>query len=153
MTIPIENTGTSPLHVAGLVILPGETRLLNKALVPPHLRLEVAAELIPAIIDVAADVSGKKVAEIRTAIPNLTDDDLARLEALEATTGKQRVGVIEAITKERLRRAGLIEKLQEFNLAVAKMDADGLRTYRENVAEHPELVAAVDAEMQRRAGA
>ena len=151
MTIPIENKGTSPLHVAGFVILPGETRLLSKALVPPHLHPKTESEPV-VVTDALTDFAAMTVGKICDALPVMPEDFMDRLATLEAASPKPRAGVMQAITKEKLRRADLREKLLEFNLAVAKMDDGALRAYRENVLATPELVAAVDAELQTRAG-
>lgn len=148
--IPIENRGTSPLHMAGFVILPGETRILPQHLVPPHLHpKEVDAPVI--VTDALMDFVAQSVAYIVKAIPDMPEDFMNRLQGVEEGSLKPRKGVLEALTKEKLRRADLREKLQEFDVAVAKMDDAALRAYRENVAAHPELVAAVDAELGRRA--
>lgn len=150
MTIPIENKGDSPLHLAGFVILPGETRFLPKHLVPMHVHAVV--EAAPAVTDALAEFAAKKVSEIRDELTALPDDFIERLAALESAREKPRAGVVEAITKEKLRRADQREKLQEFKRAAGKMDAAALRAYRDNVAQHPELVAAIDTELQARAG-
>lgn len=150
--IPIENRGASPLHIAGFVILPGETRILSEDLVPAHLRPKVQEE--PVIVtDALLDFVARSVGEIVKAMPDLPEEFLTRLQSVEAGSLKPRKGVLDAIVKEKLRRADVREKLHEFDLAVAKMDDAALRAYRENVAAHPELVAAVDAELGRRAGA
>lgn len=150
--IPIENRGASPLHIAGFVILPGETRILSEDLVPAHLRPKAQEE--PVIVtDALLDFVARSVGEIVKAIPDMPEDFMNRLHGVESGGLKPRKGVLDAIVKEKLRRADVREKLHEFDLAVAKMDDAALRAYRENVAAHPELVAAVDAELGRRAGA
>jgi hypothetical protein len=133
------------------VILPGETRLLAKALVPPHFHPQAEKEPL-VVTDALAEFAAMKVAQIIDALTLMPEEFMDRLEALEAVSHKPRAGVMQAITKEKLRRAALREQLQDFNAAVAKMDDAGLQAYRANVAAHPELVAAVDAEVQKRAG-
>lgn len=150
--IPIENTTASPMHVAGFVILPGETRIFPKDSVPVHLHPK-EAEAPVIVTDALLDFVARSVGEIVKAMPDLPEEFMARLQGVEVASLKPRKGVLDAIVKEKLRRADVREKLHEFDLAVAKMDDAALRAYRENVAAHPELVAAVDAELGRRAGA
>jgi hypothetical protein len=144
MLIPIENKTNTPKYVGGFLILPGETRLLDSSLLPSHLR--PAPERAPAApeADAASELSAKSIAEIREAVAGLTSGQMDKLVALEAAKEKPRSGVADAVTREKLRRAEAAAKLEDFNRAVAAMDGTQLRAYRENVAAHPELIAAVD---------
>lgn len=150
MYMTIENPGASPLHVAGIVVLPGETRILPLALLPPHLHPK-AAEIPTMAADPLADLLALGVAKVCDALPALDEGLLEQLEAAEAAGAKPRKGVLDAIVKEKLRRASLLKQLEEFNRAVGTMDDRALAAYRENVTGHPEMLAAVDAEIKKRA--
>jgi hypothetical protein len=103
--IPVTNHGKANLHIAGIVIRPGSTRMVDARNVPPEYAppFEPApAEEPPA--DPVLALLDHKTADIADALPGLDDDALARLAAAEQA-GKTRKGVIEAIAAEQLRRA------------------------------------------------
>lgn len=103
--IPVTNHGDTNLHLAGRVIVPGATRMIDAALVPEHLRPQAPDAPPPAPPEdpTAALLSGS-VAAIVDALAGLDDDQLSLLELAEHQ-GKGRKGVQEGIAAERLRRA------------------------------------------------
>lgn len=102
----IENTTRQTIFVGGKMILPGEGRDIDEALLPK------AATEDPAT-DTAADpleelllaLQAQTVAAIRAELPTLKVEALDRLEALEKAAEHPRKGVLEAVQAERLRRA------------------------------------------------
>lgn len=107
--VPITNNGITNLHVAGVVIRPGCTRMVDAHLAPPDLLpvSESQGETPPAEEpDALAALLEGNVAEVVKALPALSDDDLTAAENIETGEGgKARKGVTDAIAHERLRRA------------------------------------------------
>lgn len=104
MRVPVENNGQMPLYVAGVMIPPGETRHFEDDQLPPEFRQSAAVEAEEAPADPLLAVLELKVADVVNGLADLSDEELDRLENIEAA-GKARKGVIEAVTEERLRRA------------------------------------------------
>lgn len=106
--IPIENTGTSPMYVAGVAIQPGETRVFSEAELPVYLRpvAAIAEDLAPAALleDPLAELLAGSVPSIVKKLPALSDEDLAKVIDLEAE-GKNRTSLVEALAAETMRRA------------------------------------------------
>lgn len=104
-TVSISNDGKEARWVMGVMIPPGETRVFTEAEVPPELR--PAADELPA--EAAADPLlawvDLPVGKLALGLPDLSDDDLNRLEGLEKAKAKPRASALAEITGERLRRA------------------------------------------------
>lgn len=102
--IPYTNTTATAAYVAGVLIPPGETRMVDA--------LQVSGPADPAeetpapaqATDSILDLLDRSVKDITAALPEISDDDLARLETAEQD-GKTRKGVLEALAAERIRRA------------------------------------------------
>lgn len=104
MRVPVENKGQMPIYVAGTMIQPGETRHFEEDMLPPEYRQSAAVEAEAAPLDPLLAVLELKVSDVVNGLPDLSDEELDRLEMLESE-GKARKGVIEAVTADRLRRA------------------------------------------------
>lgn len=105
--IPVHNPGAMPMYVAGLMIPPGETRHFDADLVPLHLRPAAPAPVADEPqYDPLAELLEGNVKAVVTALPDLDDEDLARLGELEQARGDAaRKGVLSAIAEETLTRA------------------------------------------------
>lgn len=152
MHVPVENKGRTPLYVGDLIVNPGEIRLIDVSSLPPHLRPAPETPPLAPPEDPVVVLADKTLAEIRDAVSKFREEQLDALVKIEAAKEKPRAGVADAVTRERLRRAEAKAKLEDFHRAVSGMDANQLNAYRENVAQHPELLAAVDAEIGARKG-
>lgn len=104
MRVPIENNGQMPIYVGGVMIPPGETRHFEDDMLPPEFRAPAEGQAEPEALDPLLAVLGGTVDHIKLGLPDLGDEELDRLEMLEAE-GKARKTLIEAIAEERLRRA------------------------------------------------
>lgn len=105
-TIPITNPGDSPVFVGGKMIPPGETRVFTEAELPPEYKAPapVAAAQAAGPDEALLLILAATVAQVVAGLPDLSDEELARLALLEAE-GKDRKGVLEAITALQLERA------------------------------------------------
>lgn len=104
MRVPIENNGQMPIYVGGVMIPPGETRHFEDDMLPPEFRAPAEVQEEPEALDPLLAVRNGTVDHIKLGLPDLNDEELDRLEMLEAE-GKARKTLIEAIAEERLRRA------------------------------------------------
>lgn len=104
MRVPIENKGQMPIYVAGVMIPPGETRHFEEDQIPQEFRQPAESEQQDALADPLLSILEANTAAVTVGLPTLSDEDLARLEALEAE-GKNRKGVLSAIAAEKLARA------------------------------------------------
>lgn len=106
MKYPVTNTTKMPIYVGALMIPPGETRHFDLEQLPPEHRPAPAADdAEPAAPpDRLAEIAEMNVGIIIPLLPDLSDDDLARLQAIEQD-GKNRKTVIEAMGAEILKRA------------------------------------------------
>lgn len=104
MRVPIENKGRMPIYVGGVMIPPGETRHFEDDLLPPEFRSAAPVVAEVAAGDPLGELLDGNVAEVTGGLDVLSDELLARLEAMEAE-GKKRKGVLAAIAEELLRRA------------------------------------------------
>jgi hypothetical protein len=106
MRVPIENKGQMPLYVAGVMIPPGEIRHFDDDQLPPEFRApaEASADEVP--LDPLLDILKMKMGDVAKGLPDLSDEELDRLEMLEVE-GHNRKGVIAAVAEERLRRGEL----------------------------------------------
>lgn len=105
-TIPITNHGDSPKFVGGKMIPPGETRVFTEAELPPEYQAPAPVAELPAggLDEPLLLILAATVAQVVAGLPDLSDEELARLALLEAE-GKDRKGVLEAITALQLERA------------------------------------------------
>lgn len=106
--IPVTNNDPSRnMHVGGIVIRPGETRHIAAHLVPSELPKGATSEAAvpePTTKNPVHDMLNQPIATIVATLSTLSEEQLTELDALE-TEAKNRIGVHEAITAERLRRA------------------------------------------------
>lgn len=109
--IPVSNPGKNPIYIAGVMIPPGETRLMPAQQAVNH--LPVAApiptpaatpETPPPDITALEELLTHSVDHLEDNLASQTIDDLALLLELEAA-GKNRVTALEAIQDEQQRRA------------------------------------------------
>ena len=104
--IAIENKTNAPMWVGSRMIPAGEFGHFDAHELPPHLRPDTPKLQQAPAPDPVAELAGKSVAEIRAAVPDLSDEDLARLGDIEQGKGaKARKGVLEAIAEVTLARA------------------------------------------------
>lgn len=110
--IPVTNNTKMPIYVAGSMIPAGETRHFDAHQVPPEFRPAApVAESHP--VDSIAELLKGSVAAITAQFGTLSDQDLDRLEMLEAERTPPRKTLIEAISIERLTRAAALEEKKE----------------------------------------
>lgn len=102
----IENPTQMPIFVAGMMIPPGETRLIEDDMLPPEHRQEAPIPEPEAPKDRIAEIADMKVDLILPILPDMSSEELARLQQLE-TEGKSRKTILEAIAAEVLKRAQL----------------------------------------------
>jgi len=140
--IVIHNPGTGPMYVGNHTVPPGDSRDFDEADVPPHLRPQPEGEMLPTV-DPINDLVGSPIKEILPQLKALAAHDLDLLEEAERT-GPARKGLMSAITEEKLRRATVAQELAELEGLMPGMTVAELQTHRETVAEHPELVGAID---------
>jgi hypothetical protein len=88
----VENTGSSPLWVAGVLIAPGEGREVP---VPDEAPAPVEED-VPDLDAALHELLAGNVTTVTAALPGLSADTLLRLQALEQD-GKARKGVLEAL--------------------------------------------------------
>ena len=100
----IENTSAMPIYVNGVMIQPGETRHFEDDQIPPEHRDAPAPVVEEAAPDHLAEIAGMKADIVLPILPDLSAEDLARLQLLEME-GKARKTVLEAIAAEGLKRA------------------------------------------------
>lgn len=104
MRVPVENNSQMPIYVAGVMIPPGETRHFEEDQLPPEYRSSASPPVEEQPVDPLVTILAMNVADVVNGLPALSDEELDRLETLEAE-GKARKGVIAAVTADRLRRA------------------------------------------------
>lgn len=106
MRIPVKNESNMPIYVGASMILAGETRDFEEADVPLHLRPAAAAPVAEVKQDPLEELLAKPVKLVLPELANLSDDDLAKFEQMEAAKGDSaRKTVTEAIAVEKLARA------------------------------------------------
>lgn len=103
MQVPIENKGSMPIYVGGMMIPAGETRHFSEDDLPPEFRSS-APVVQDDLADPFAEILDGNVHEVTGALDLLNREWLVRLEAMELA-GKNRKGVLAAIAEEMLRRA------------------------------------------------
>lgn len=102
--IPVTNNTSNPLPVGGCYVMPGETRHFSEHQVPLHLRPAADKTEPEPPVDAVLVILDGSVPDVTQALPDLSDDELARLKAAEEG-GKTRTGVMKAIAEEELKRA------------------------------------------------
>lgn len=104
-TVSITNDGDSPRYVGGRMIPPGETVVFEEDEAPPEFRPAAEEEAVPAADDQLAARSALSVRQLAEGLPEVSDEALDHLEALEKAKDKPRAGALAEIVAERLRRA------------------------------------------------
>jgi hypothetical protein len=90
-------------HIGGVTVPPGETREVDASALPNY--QPEGAPPAPLQVDPIAELLKKKVADVAAALPELSQEDLGKVAALEQD-GQNRKSLMEAIGAENLRRAG-----------------------------------------------
>lgn len=103
---PVTNDSKMPIYVGALMIPPGETRHFDLAQLPAEFRPKADLPEAAQDSDPLATILALPIAKAVLGLPALSDDELARLEALEEA-GQNRKGMLAEISIERLRRADL----------------------------------------------
>lgn len=104
--IPVCNVSASAIFVGSIMVPPGETRLFEPHEVPPEYRIDApdeASDFTPE--DPLLALAALSIAQLALGLPDLSDDELDRLEIIEQEKAKPRAGALAEITAERLRRA------------------------------------------------
>lgn len=102
----IENKGTSPIYVGGKMIAPGEIQTFEEEDLPPEHRPAAEGEAIAEPADPLALILALSIAKATLGLPDLSDEELKQLEAMEEA-GAARKGMLAEIAMEILRRADL----------------------------------------------
>ena len=155
MKHPVTNNGKNNLHIAGQVIRPGTTQMVDEHRIPPNLRRPAAPAAAPAP---GPDIVANQAASpARDVIAELADASAERLDAIEANeqAGKARKGVLEAISAERLRRAAAADaQADELIGSLESLTAEQLDEAEAAEAEgepRERVLQALAAERERRA--
>ena len=159
--VPIKNSGKTVMHVANVLIPPGETKVFDAADLPPHMQPARGPAPLPTEPDdPLLELLDENVPEIVKAIqsrgadgtPELSNDDLIRLGEAEAN-GKTRKGLMNALDKERMRRADEAQQGEDhavFVESLKDMGAEQLGELRYTHKEDPAKVEAIDDELASR---
>lgn len=151
MKIPVTNNGKNHMPVGSYLVPPGETRHIEEAEVPHHLRpkKEEAKEKLPD--DPLALLLEGNVQTVVAGLPELTIEQLEKLGDMEQT-GQKRKGVLSALAETLLNRAANKDLLDKVELMSDEELADELEAAGVDIAVSPEYLAALDAESARRKG-
>lgn len=103
--IPVTNSGENTLFVLGVMIPPGETRHFPESQLPPEHKPAAETEAVEPVASPLDEISAMPISKLELGLPDLSDDELAQLEALENAKEKPRQGALAVIVAERLRRA------------------------------------------------
>lgn len=108
--ITVHNSTAMPIYVGSSMVPAGETRDFPESSVPPHLRpaADEAPAVEDAVTDPVADLQMMGLKDILPALADLSDDDLAQLEAIEQAQDAPRKTLTSAIAEEKLKRASAI---------------------------------------------
>lgn len=132
------------LGAAGSIMIPpGESRTFEPHEIPKMYHDTVLAEKIPNTNPII-EVLNAKVPQVIAGLADLSGDELDQLEKAEIS-GKNRKGIIDAITEERLYRTARAEKLQELEPVLDSGDIESLMRQRELVSGYSDLLELVDA--------
>lgn len=111
--INVHNTTRMPIYVGSTMIPPGDSRDFDEHDVPEHLKPAPVPPAPPAEEEKPdqpasklAELRAKSVEVIKAALVTLTEEELIALEAAESADETPRKTLLEAVTAERLRRAG-----------------------------------------------
>ncbi|WP_419227428.1 hypothetical protein [Alteromonas sp. OM2203] len=136
----ITNTSAAIMFVAGKMIPPGETRIVE---VPKQ---SASSQVVTISFDVKGELA-TTVAKLKEKLESFTQDQLQQLQA-EEEQGQNRASAIDAITDEIKSREYSVE-LEEFALALSSVeDLDALLL---DVAKDEAKVAMVNDEIAKRA--
>jgi len=105
--VPFTNDKKHIVYVGSKSIPPGETRMVDESMLfDAHGKDNgVNVDQPPMGDDPLLSLLDQSISEVVDALPSLSDQDIDQLESAE-NNGKTRKGILEAIAKERLRRAG-----------------------------------------------
>jgi hypothetical protein len=167
--IPIKNSGKNAMHVGLLLLMPGETRIVDESLVPPHLRpnppkprpsearedplLELLEESIPVVKE-------QVVARNDDGTPVISDLDFDRLVMAERA-GKTRSGLMQVFAAQHMRRAaeraergeGADAETEAYVKDLRGMSDDELLVQLELHVDDEAMTGLINAEIERREGA
>ena len=110
---------------------------------------------VPDMAPVAVDLAGLllgKVETITDALPHLSDEQLADIEALEEQ-GKKRKTVLSALVEIKLKRADAATTVDSLVENIATHSTEQLVELAELHADNDSVSAAIEAELQARAEA
>jgi hypothetical protein len=151
--IPYTNDTAAPVYVGGLLVKPGQTRMIDPADAPNYAAALAAGQATAAgePENPTLKLLDRPVKDILPELPALTDAQLDELEAGEAD-GKTRKGVLEAIAEQRVLRAE--ESLALENIANATPEQLQAVVEGQDGRDHSHaFIAAVKVEIERRANA
>jgi hypothetical protein len=99
----ITNNGCGPLYVGGRMIPPGESLVFEEAELPPEHRAAPEPEPEAPPPDRLAEIAGLAVKVVIPILADLSDEDLARLKAIEEAGQKRKslLAEIAAVTLDR----------------------------------------------------
>lgn len=102
--IPYTNTTDAPAYVAGILIPPGETRMVEAIQLAKPVPMPASKPAPDAPVPVLLDILDNSVKDITAALSDLDATQLDELETAEQN-GKTRKGVLEAIAAARIELA------------------------------------------------
>lgn len=100
--VPYFNDSDRFVHIGAVTIPPRETRDVDERLLPGYQAPQSGGQSND---DPLMALSALSVGRLELGLPDLNDEELARLDELEKAKDKPRQGALAAITAERLRRA------------------------------------------------
>lgn len=149
MKIPIANTGKNHMSVGSYLIPPGETRHIEEAEVPHHLRPKKEEEKKEAPADPLTELLAGNVPSVVAALPELSVEQIEKLGELEQAGGKRK-GVLSALAEALLTRAANKDALDKVVLLSDEDLAAALNEAGTDINAAPEYIAALEAELARR---
>ncbi len=99
------DSAPNPTTIGGVLLHPGDTRLVDASMVPGARAKAAPAPTAPPAEDDMETLRSDSVKDIVAKLEQLADEQLDELEQLERADDKPRKGVLEGIDEERLRRA------------------------------------------------
>jgi hypothetical protein len=139
-----ENKGDSPMFVAGRMILPGSTEVvevLEDAVSDVAVKGADEAPELPDGDAALLDLLEKKVADVVPALAGLSGEQLQRVEALEQQ-GKVRKGVLAEVLAERLKRAAIPDAVVPPGASAEQASSDDTETVNRDADPQSENGAA-----------
>ena len=146
--IAYTNTTDKIQHVGCVTLYPGDTREVEETHLPNFKKPDAEVEQKK---DPLLDLLTGTVLAVTNALPDLSIEELDRLEAGEKATEKPRKGILEAITEEKLSRAASTQETAEFTVSLEGMSEDELLDQLTLVEDDEGKLALVNAEIEKRA--